>query len=76
MTWLVVHVRQWLCGVRGHDALLRFEARRVRLCCANCGYDSPGWVIGDRAPRVRYEGDPRRHALGRRMQVVPRRRSA
>lgn len=44
-------VRQFLCGLHGHDALLHFERERVSLQCTSCGYESPGWDL-TRAPRV------------------------
>ena len=37
------HVRQFLCGLHGHDALLHFEQGRMSLQCVSCGYESPGW---------------------------------
>jgi hypothetical protein len=52
-----------LCGLRGHDAVLHFEGKRVMLRCTSCGHDSPGWCVVGRAPRLRFAGDPRRHAL-------------
>lgn len=36
---------QWLCGLRGHDDVLRVEERRVLMRCTSCGYDSPGWEM-------------------------------
>lgn len=54
---------QLLCGLRGHDSVLHFEANRVMMRCTSCGYDSPGWEITGRAPRARIEGDARRHLL-------------
>jgi hypothetical protein len=36
-------VRQFLCGLHGHDALLHFEHGRMSLQCASCGYETPGW---------------------------------
>jgi hypothetical protein len=61
-------VGQWLCGMRGHDAVLHFEGKRVMMRCTSCGHDSPGWEITGRGPRQRFEGDHRRHVL-----VPPRR---
>ena len=54
---------QLLCGVRGHDAVLHFEAKRVTMRCTSCGHDTTGWEIGDRAPRRRFEGDAQRHRM-------------
>ena len=36
-------VRQFLCGLHGHDALLHFEHGRMSLQCTSCGYETPGW---------------------------------
>ncbi len=38
-------VRQFICGLHGHDALLHFERGRMSLLCSSCGHDSPGWDI-------------------------------
>ena len=54
---------QFMCGLRGHDAVLHFEGKRVMMRCTSCGHDSPGWEISGRAPRPRFEGDHRRHVL-------------
>lgn len=54
---------QILCGLRGHDSVLHFEANRMMMRCTSCGHDTPGWEISGRGPRRRYEGDARRHLL-------------
>lgn len=41
-TWRT-RVRQTLCGLRGHDALLHFEAGRMSLLCTSCDHETPGW---------------------------------
>ena len=54
------HVRQFLCGLHGHDALLHFAQARISLQCTSCGYETPGWDLNGaparqeaaRAPRV------------------------
>lgn len=61
---------QFLCGLRGHDSVLHFEANRVMMRCTSCGHESPGWEISGRAPRVRLEGDARRHRLLPRRLVL------
>ncbi len=38
-------VRQFICGLHGHDALLHFDRGRMSLLCTSCGYESPGWDI-------------------------------
>jgi hypothetical protein len=49
----VDQVRQFLCGLHGHDALLHFGQGRLSLQCTSCGYETPGWdVKGDPARAV------------------------
>jgi hypothetical protein len=38
-------LRQFFCGLHGHDALLHFEHGRMSLLCTSCGYESPGWEV-------------------------------
>lgn len=45
------HVRQFVCGLHGHDALLHFEQGRMSLQCTSCGYETPGWDVKGRAPQ-------------------------
>jgi hypothetical protein len=70
-------IRKLWCGFHGHDALLHFHDNRVALVCASCGYESPGWDVGQRRPRIRFHGDSRRHSLVLRPQpTLVRRKSA
>jgi len=46
-------VRQFFCGLHGHDALLHFEQGRMSLQCTSCGYETPGWDL-----RAAEEGSP------------------
>jgi hypothetical protein len=64
MNRAVAKLGQLLCGMRGHDAVLHFEGKRVMMRCTSCGHDTPGWEVSGRAPRQRFEGDARRHRLG------------
>ena len=61
---------QFLCGLRGHDAVLHFEGKRVNMRCTSCGHDSPGWEVSGRGPRQRFEGDSRRHVLAPQRLVL------
>jgi hypothetical protein len=63
---LVLWLRQFMCGLHGHDSVLHFERNRVLLRCTSCGHDSPGWQVSERRPRPRFEGDARRHMLQQR----------
>ena len=68
-TWL----RQTICGLSGHDALLHFENERMSLRCVSCGHESPGWELNETPPTVTVRGDARRHALARPKLVNARR---
>jgi hypothetical protein len=59
----IMRVRQFLCGLGGHDSVLHFEGKRVNMRCTSCGHDTPGWEVSNRGPRQRFEGDARRHVL-------------
>lgn len=59
----IERVGQLLCGVRGHDSVLHFEAKRVTMRCTSCGHDTPGWELDGTGPRRRFEGDKRHHQL-------------
>ena len=43
-------VRQIVCGLHGHDALLHFEQGRMSLRCTSCGYQTPGWDVHAEVP--------------------------
>ena len=38
-------MRQFVCGMHGHDELLQFERGRLSLKCASCGHETPGWNL-------------------------------
>jgi hypothetical protein len=38
-------MRQFFCGLTGHDSLLHFHAGRISLVCYSCGHESPGWDV-------------------------------
>jgi len=63
MTRALARFGQLFCGLRGHDAVLHFEGKRVMMRCTSCGHDTPGWEVSGRGPRQRFEGDARRHVL-------------
>lgn len=60
---------QVICGLGGHDSMLHVEGKRVMMRCTSCGHDTPGWQIDGRAPRKRFDGDARRHALKPQLQL-------
>jgi len=53
---MVTKVRQMICGLHGHDALLHFEQGRISLQCTSCGYETPGWDL--KANAVTHEEAP------------------
>jgi hypothetical protein len=71
---MVESLRQSLCAMRGHDSVLHFEKNKVMLRCTSCGYDSPGWDVGQNRPRTVIEGDATRHLL--RPEAMGLRRTA
>ncbi|MBI4264808.1 MAG: hypothetical protein HY657_10560 [Acidobacteria bacterium] len=57
-------VRQFLCGLHGHDALLHFEQGRLSLQCTSCGYQTPGWDLKSAAPRPEHAKETPRRVVG------------
>jgi hypothetical protein len=70
VVWAMGRIGQLFCGFRGHDSVLHFESNRVNMRCTSCGHDTPGWEIGGRGPRRRFEGDARRHLLAPQRLVL------
>lgn len=70
ITGAVRRVRQFMCGLHGHDALLHFETGRLSMRCTSCGHETPGWDIRPSASRAVAE----RKAL--RLPLVGERRVA
>ena len=52
-------VRQFICGLHGHDALLHFEQGRMSLQCTSCGYETPGWDVRGVPARAEAVESPR-----------------
>jgi hypothetical protein len=67
------HVRQFLCGLHGHDALLHFEQGRISLQCTSCGYQTPGWDVNGVAAQVEAP-QPAPHII--RLPLISERRVA
>jgi len=38
-------LRQFMCGLHGHDSLKHFEQGRMSLLCSSCGHETPGWDV-------------------------------
>jgi len=66
-------VRQLLCGLHGHDALLHFEQGRISLQCTSCGYETPGWDVKGVPARVETP-QPASHII--RLSLIGERRVA
>ena len=56
---LVEGLRQFICGLHGHDALLHFEQGRMSLQCTSCGYQTPGWDVRAEPERTIITARPR-----------------
>ena len=72
-TRLTERLRQVMCGLRGHDALLQFEQERMCLRCVSCGHETTGWELTETPPTITVRGDARRHAIARPKLVSARR---
>ena len=67
-------VRQFICGLYGHDSLLHFEKGRLSLLCSSCGYETPGWDVKN-APVVQSPAaEPKRRLI--RLPILGERRLA
>ncbi len=66
-------VRQLMCGLHGHDALLHFGKGRLSLQCTSCGYETPGWDLKAAVARTR-DVAPRARVL--RLPLFRERRAA
>ena len=72
ITGTLQHIRQFVCGLHGHDALLHFETGRLSMRCTSCGHETPGWEIKPSASRPVVE----RKARVLRLPLVGERRVA
>ena len=66
-------LRQFICGLHGHDTLLHFADGRVSLLCSSCGHESPGWDVKSKPSRQQTHVPDRR---GSRLPFVDERRVA
>jgi len=70
---VTLQLRQFMCGLHGHDALLHFERGRMSLLCTSCGHETPGWEVKTAAARQDAH-EPKPRVL--RMPLVGQRRVA
>jgi len=71
LTRTVLQLRQFVCGLHGHESLMHFERTRISLVCANCGHETPGWDVKSSSP---HQGAERKRAAS--MPLVGARRAA
>jgi hypothetical protein len=45
-------LRQFMCGLHGHDSLVQFEQDRMYLRCVSCGHETHGWELNESRPHV------------------------
>jgi hypothetical protein len=64
-------LRQVMCGLHGHDALVQFEQDRMFLRCVSCGHETHGWELDEPRPQVTVREAPRA-ALARPRFVTER----
>ena len=57
-----VQLRQFMCGLHGHDSLKHFEQGRMSLLCTSCGFETPGWDVRTSSVR-RDSADSRRVSM-------------
>ena len=67
-------LRQLLCGLHGHDAMLQFERDRLFLQCVTCGHATPGWSLNEAPPTVTARGEA--HPSRLRPHLISARRIA
>ena len=70
---VLVWLKEFYCGLHGHDNLMQFGKERVYLQCASCGHETPGWMLTETPPRIVARADSRRHAIARPRVVTARR---
>jgi hypothetical protein len=74
MTRAAEQLRQFICGLHGHDALLHFEQGRMSLQCTSCGHETPGWDLRSDKQQATTTAEESRRIV--RMPLVRERRVA
>jgi hypothetical protein len=72
VTRVALQLRQFVCGLHGHEQLKHFERGRITLLCSSCGYETPGWDV--KAAPARREGTDQSRVVS--MPLVHRRTAA
>jgi hypothetical protein len=52
-------IRQFVCGLHGHDELMHFEARRLSMRCTTCGHETSGWDLKPASGQPAIQTKPR-----------------
>jgi hypothetical protein len=50
--------------------VVHFSSSKVLMRCTSCGHESPGWEIGGRGPRRRFDGDANRHLMSSQRLIL------
>ncbi len=53
--------KQLLCGMRGHDYVLKAQRRHMALHCPGSGNETAGWDLSDPTPKVTTNSDRPRY---------------
>jgi hypothetical protein len=69
-------IRQFWCGLHGHDTFLQFEQSRMFLQCVSCGHQSPGWELDQAPPSVTVRAPRRTQPVAVRPRLIGARRVA
>ena len=69
----VDYVRQRLCALHGHDQLLQLESDRMFLRCTSCGFETRGWQVGEKPPRLCFRSKPRQRRVSSPQAIHDRR---
>src|SRR5262245_34835173 len=73
---VVDRIGQLVCGLHGHDQIMKFETGRMFLRCTSCGHESPGWQMPMRSPVLKFAGAARPEEHKQEIPSRPARRVA
>lgn len=65
-------LRQFLCGLRGHDDVFAYGVRRTFLRCTSCGRETKGFDYNAARPKLTQPGDDRQHLLKPALRIIRR----
>ena len=73
---VIDRLRQVVCGLHGHDALVQFEQDRMFLRCVSCGHETPGWELSEASRNASAAPEATRERSLARAQLIGERRIA